>query len=53
VPTPEEKAQFIEAAKPLKEWYAKKYGKEWLDKLEAAIKQAKMDLEKRYAQELN
>ena len=53
VPTPEEKAQFVEAAKPLKDWYAKKFGKEWLDKLDAAIKQAKMDLDKQYAMELN
>ena len=53
VPTAAEKAQFVEAAKPLKDWYVKKYGKEWLNKLEAAIQQAKADLEKLYAQELN
>ena len=53
VPTAAEKAQFVAAAGPLKDWYAKKFGKEWLDRLNAAIKQAKMDLDKQYAMELN
>jgi TRAP-type C4-dicarboxylate transport system substrate-binding protein len=53
VPTPDEKAQFVKAAAPLRGWYEKKYGKDWLDKLDAAIKQAKADLDKQYQQELN
>ncbi len=53
VPTPDEKAQFVAAAKPLKDWYIKKYGRKWLDKLEKAIKDARAELAKGYAKELN
>jgi tripartite ATP-independent transporter DctP family solute receptor len=48
VPTPEEKAQFVKAAEPIYDWYSKKFGRKWLDKLQAAIKQARKDLEIAY-----
>jgi tripartite ATP-independent transporter DctP family solute receptor len=53
VPTPEEKAQFVKAAQPLRGWYTKKYGKEWLDKTEKAILDAEAKLAKEYENELN
>ena len=37
VPTPEEKAQFVESVQPLKQWYVEKFGDKWLIMLEAAI----------------
>lgn len=52
VPTPAEKAQFVKAAEPLRQWYVKKYGKEWLDKLENAIKEARQRLASLYKREL-
>lgn len=48
VPSPEEKAQFVEAAAPLKGWYKDKFGTEWLDKFETAIAAAKADLAEEY-----
>lgn len=53
VPTPEEKQQFVSAAKPLKEWYVKKFGPKWLEKVENAIKDAQVYLDKVYEKELN
>ncbi|MCP4746840.1 MAG: hypothetical protein GY874_11990 [Desulfobacteraceae bacterium] len=48
-PTKEEKALFVSAAQPLKQWYVKKFGRQWLDKLEKAIQQAKAELDAEYA----
>ncbi len=36
-PTPEEKAAFIKAAQPLRQWYIDHYGDKWLKILEQAI----------------
>ncbi|MGI9422935.1 MAG: TRAP transporter substrate-binding protein DctP, partial [Hyphomicrobiaceae bacterium] len=44
VPTPEEKAQFVEKVKPLKKWFTDKYGDEWLKALEASIEAAKVQI---------
>lgn len=51
-PTPEEKAQFVEAAAPVKTWYIDKYGTAWLEKLEAAIASAEAELQAVYEREL-
>jgi len=40
VPTPEEKAEFVAGAEIAKKWYIDKYGREWVDILEAAVKDA-------------
>ena len=40
IPSPEEKQQFVAAAKPLREWYQKKYGQKWLLSLDKAIAMA-------------
>jgi len=45
-PTPAEKALFVEKAKPVRQWFAKKYGNEWLDLLDKAIAEAKAEYEK-------
>jgi TRAP-type C4-dicarboxylate transport system substrate-binding protein len=37
VPSAEEKAQFVEAAQPVWDWYEETYGQEWIDALQAAI----------------
>ena len=34
VPTPEEKAQFVESVQPLKQWYVDRFGDKWLMLLE-------------------
>jgi TRAP-type C4-dicarboxylate transport system substrate-binding protein len=44
VPTPEEKAQFVEGVQPLKKWFTDKYGPEWLDALETAIADAEAEI---------
>jgi len=44
VPTPAEKAQFVEKVKPLKKWFTDKYGDEWLKALEASIEAAKVQI---------
>lgn len=44
VPTPEEKAQFVEKVKPLKKWFTDKYGDEWLKALESSIEDAKAEI---------
>ncbi|MGF1544175.1 MAG: TRAP transporter substrate-binding protein DctP [Parvularculaceae bacterium] len=36
-PDPEEKRAFQEAASGMRAWYADNYGREWLDKLDAAV----------------
>lgn len=36
--TPEEKAKFAEAAKPVYGWYTNQFGRIWLDRVEAAVK---------------
>lgn len=38
VPTPEEKAAFQTAVKPMEDWYINQFGEEWLSKTQAAIK---------------
>jgi len=45
VPTPEEKAQFVAAAKPARQWFIDKYGQEWVDILENAVKEAEKEVE--------
>jgi TRAP-type C4-dicarboxylate transport system substrate-binding protein len=52
VPTAAEKAQFVKAAKPIRQWYVKKYGKKWLNRLQKAIKVARKDLSMSYKREL-
>ncbi len=37
VPTADEKAQFVEAAAPIYDWYTETYGTEWLEVLTASI----------------
>ena len=37
VPSAEEKAQFVEAAQPVWDWYRETYGEEWLNVLQASI----------------
>jgi len=49
VPNPEEKQEFVRAAKPIYDWYAKKYGDKWLLKLQRAISDARKDLELSYS----
>lgn len=44
VPTPEEKAQFVEKVKPLKKWFTDKYGDEWLKALESSIEDAEAEI---------
>ena len=44
VPTPAEKAQFVEMVQPLKKWFTDKYGNDWLDALEASIAKAEADI---------
>ena len=44
VPTPEEKAQFVKAAAPLKDWYVDKFGDKWLKLLEASIAEAEAEI---------
>ena len=36
-PTPEARAEFRAAASGMREWFAKTYGREWLDRLDAAV----------------
>lgn len=36
-PTPEERAQFVAATTGVREWYAGKYGRDWLDRLDGAV----------------
>lgn len=40
VPTTEQRASFTAAAPHMRKWFADKYGKEWLDKLDKAISDA-------------
>ena len=40
-PTPDEMAQFVAAAKPVREWFVREYGRDWVDLLEKAIADAK------------
>ena len=44
VPTPEEKAQFVEKVQPLKKWFTDRYGTEWLEALEQAIADAEAEI---------
>ena len=48
VPTPEEKAQFREAAGGMREWYVEQYGNEWLDKLDNAIEECEREIDSAY-----
>lgn len=48
VPTPEEKAQFKEAAAPVWDWYKEKYGSEWLDKLSSAVQACEAETDALY-----
>jgi len=44
VPTPEEKATFVEARDKMKVWFANKYGDKWLKKFEKAVADADADV---------
>jgi len=44
VPTPEEKATFVEARDKMKVWFADKYGDKWLKKFEKAVADADADV---------
>ncbi|ETX06084.1 MAG: C4-dicarboxylate ABC transporter substrate-binding protein [Candidatus Entotheonella gemina] len=44
VPSAEEKAQFVEKVKPLKQWFVDKYGDHWLNLLEGSIEKAKAEI---------
>ena len=35
--TPEQRAQFRDATRGLRDWYANRYGREWLERLDAAV----------------
>jgi TRAP-type transport system periplasmic protein len=37
VPTPEEKAQFVEVSAPIYDWYIENHGNEWLDTINGTI----------------
>ena len=42
-PTREEKAAFVEAAKPVQQWYTRRYGNVWLDRVRQAIAEAALE----------
>jgi tripartite ATP-independent transporter DctP family solute receptor len=44
VPSPEEKATFVEARDKMKVWFADKYGDKWLKKFEKAVADAEADV---------
>jgi hypothetical protein len=44
VPTPEEKAQFVEVSAPIYDWYTGTYGSEWLDVLKASIETCQSEI---------
>jgi TRAP-type C4-dicarboxylate transport system substrate-binding protein len=45
-PTPEQRASFVAVRDPLKKWFAEKYGKEWVEKLEKAVADAQVAVAK-------
>ena len=49
-PTAKEKAEFIQAAAPVKEWFKKKYGDQWLKKTLNAVSQCETELTKNFEQ---
>lgn len=44
VPTSEEKAQFVEAAQPVWDWYRQTYGEDWLNALQASIQKCEQQI---------
>ena len=36
-PTPEEKALFVKAARPVYDWYTGQFGTHWIEKVDAAV----------------
>jgi len=52
VPTAAEKAQFIDAGKSSRDWFIGKYGKEWVDILEKAVKEGSDEVEKERKKEM-
>ena len=48
VPTLEEKAQFLDAASGMRDWYVDQYGGEWLEKLDAAIAACESQIDSAY-----
>jgi TRAP-type C4-dicarboxylate transport system substrate-binding protein len=44
VPTPEQRATFMAGGAHMKAWFAQKYGKDWVDKLDKAVADAQKDL---------
>jgi len=45
VPTAKEKLQFQNAASGMRDWYVKKYGTEWLNKLDHAIRECELEID--------
>ncbi|MEM7676357.1 MAG: TRAP transporter substrate-binding protein DctP [Myxococcota bacterium] len=48
VPTLHEKAEFRTATEGLREWFAERYGKTWLQRVDAAVKTCEQDIDARY-----
>jgi len=42
--TPAQRAQFVAATRPLRDWYAQRYGPQWLGRLDAAVAQCESKL---------
>lgn len=49
VPTAEEKKMFQEASSGMRKWYTDKFGAEWLDKLDAAVKTCEASTDAEFA----
>ena len=49
VPTADEKKQFQQASSGMRKWYTDKFGAEWLDKLDAAVKQCEASTNAEFA----
>ncbi|KZN13782.1 TRAP transporter substrate-binding protein [Marinomonas sp. TW1] len=47
-PTAEEKKQFQQAAKPVREWFINEYGAKWVDITESAVKSCEAQIDKAY-----
>ena len=50
VPTPEQKAAFKKATDGLRRWFAERYGRDWLDKLDAAVAACEAQIDRRLEQ---
>jgi TRAP-type C4-dicarboxylate transport system substrate-binding protein len=50
VPTPEEKAAFQEAASGMRDWYAGRFGSEWVERLDTAIADCEAEIDANFSQ---